>query len=269
MRIYKVIFIFIISLIFFSSCSLISKKYQKTISYEYILDVKNKNCLLIDNIEGNFRIHQTNDSIVKINFKTTLHLKGNELGKEIVPIKFKIDTIENKLVLKVVEKINESRFLKFGKELKEVYELFIPRNLNVEINSNFSDVMINGMNNDFKINLVNGNIFIKNPKGSYIVDIVNGKLKVDADSLKNLTANITNGKFYLYNAQKYQGSFNLNVENGKTISKGINFENIIKSDKKTLIATRGVSENKLEVNVVNGRIYLKENSKTEEEISDK
>lgn len=269
MRIYKVIFIFVISLIFFSSCSLVSKKYQKTISYEYIIDLKNKNYLLIDNIDGNFKIYQTNDTIVKINYKTTLQLKGNELGKEIVPIKFKLDTIENKLVLKVVEKINEYRFLNFGRKFKEEYELFIPRNLNVEINSNFSDIILNGMNNDFKINLVNGNIFIKNPKGSYIVDIVNGKLKVDADSLKNLTANITNGKFYLYNAQKYQGSFNLNVENGKTISKGINFENIIKSDKKTLIATKGASENKLEVNVVNGRIYLKENAKTEEESSDK
>lgn len=269
MRIYKVIFIFFISLIFFSSCSLVSKKYQKTISYEYVLDVKNKNCLLFDNIDGNFKIYQTNDTIVKINYKTTLNLKCNGLGKEIVPNKFKVDTIENKLVLKVVEKINEYSFLKFGRKFKEEYEIFIPRNLSVEIISNFSDIILNGMDNDFKINIVNGNILIKNPKGSYIVDIVNGKLQVDADSLKNLIANITNGKFYLYNAQKYQGSFNLNVENGKTISKGINFENIIKSDKKTLIATRGESENKLDVNVVNGRIYLKDNSKEEEERSDK
>ncbi|MCX7834420.1 MAG: hypothetical protein N2490_09455 [Ignavibacteria bacterium] len=265
MKIIKILFLFTLTIILLPSCSLINKKYKKSFTYEYSVDVSNKSTIIFDNLDGNFKIYQTEDSVVKMNYKTSILLKKNELGKEIIPLKLKIDTLDSKLVVKIVERISEFDFLKIGKDFKDEFEIYIPENLQIEINSDISNILIDKLTNDFQINLNNGDITIKKPKGNYNVTIVNGKLVVDADSLKNLTANITNGRFYLINSKIYSGNLNLNVENGKISTKGIDFDNIIKSDKKTLIATKGSSENKLNVNIVNGRIYLKENVKQKED----
>lgn len=268
MRIFKILLIIISFAIFFSACSIINKKYQKTFSYDYNVNTYGKNVVLIDNLNGKFKIIQSDDSVLRINYKTTLILKKNELEKELIPLKLKVDTLNDKLVIKVIEKISEIKFLKFGKSHKEDYEIYVPKNLIMEINSNFSDIYIENLINDFRINLVDGDVKIKKPKGNYTINIVNGKIQTDADSLKNLSVNITNGKFYLLNSNEYYGNFNLNVENGKILYKQLNFDNIIKSDKKSFVAKRGASDNKLSVNIVNGRIYLKENAEEEEKNTD-
>lgn len=264
MRRYKVLSIIISFLIIFPARSLINKKYQKTITYEYNIDSHGKKLLSINNIDGKLNFIQTEDSVIRINYKTSIRVKKRELNKEITPLKLGVDTVDDKIILKVVEKTSEYNFLNFGKVQKDEYDIFVPINLAIEINSNFSDVYVDNTANDFKINLINGDVIANKPKGNYSVNIINGKFKIDADSVKNINVNITNGKFYLQKASLYFGDFDLNIENGKILNSGISFDSTVKSDKKTLVAKRGKSENKLVVNIVNGRIYLRDNVKVED-----
>lgn len=245
-------------------CSLFSRKYEKTVTENATVSAVNKEALMLENTNGDIRIHKSTDSLINIKVERTVFLKKSELEKDIDWIDINIDT-SGKIVKVNIDILRELQFFNFKVGSTDI-DIYVPENLFLNIKGTNSDVEFDDIKNDVKLDITNGKVKSQNVSGNLEVDITNGKIYAAPDSGKDCNLNVTNGNVILETDDKTEGNFDLSVRNGKIDGGNYKFDTTFVKEKGYLKAKSGSSGNRITVKVTNGKIKLsKVENRTDED----
>lgn len=244
----------------FNGCGFMSKKYTKSETEEIRINTAGKRKLSLENISGNIRIVKNSDSstlIIKALKETKV--KKKELETPFDEIKIETDTnSENISVRTVISKNDGIKFFSLSKNPTVNYDLYVPENIEIEIENINGDLSTKNLNNSLKISLVNGDVEIENYTGTLNCEITNGSFYGEVDSTEGINVSIINGSITL----NLSNFMNANIE-AETVNGKISDENIqlreLRKEKKYLKAKIGNQESDVEIKIetVNGKIKLK------------
>jgi len=254
-----ILLFFLTGLIFvsFFGCSLFSKKYEKKEVTEYKINVTGKKLFSVDNINGNIKISRnTTDSLLRIKAELYAYVSKKELNEPLDRIKIKIDSSGNEVSLNS-EYYREKRFfhLDIGKSDKINYEISVPANLEISIDNTSGKVDIRDIDNDIKLNIINGDVSLINTTGNLNADLTNSKIRCELDSTKGLNIKNVNENITLYLGNAFSGNIKAECVNGKIVTKDLDFK---KSDnsKNSFEGKLGNSDVDVRLETVNGKIFL-------------
>jgi hypothetical protein len=236
---------------------LFSKKYEKKEVTEYKINVKGKKLFSIDNVSGSIKISRnTTDSLLRIKAEVFAYVTKKELNEPLDRIKIKIDSSGNEVSFNS-EYYREKKFFHFdvGKSDKINYEISVPSNLDISVDNTSGKVDISDIENNIKLDVINGDINMFNTSGSLNIDMTNGKIKCELDSTKGLNISNINGNITLNLGSTFSGKINANCVNGKVITRDLEFK-YSDNSKNTFEGKLGNSDVGVKLETVNGKIYL-------------
>jgi DUF4097 and DUF4098 domain-containing protein YvlB len=265
MRNLKLFLILILITALVSGCSVFSRKYQKTVTDNATVSAVNKKALMLENTNGDIRIHKSADSLINIKVEKTVFLKKSELDKDIDWIDINIDT-SGKIVKVSIDILRELQFFNFKAGGSTDIDIYVPENLFLSIESTNSDIEFDNVRNDVKLVVSNGKVKSQKLSGNLEAEMTNGKIYAAPDSGKDCNLNVTNGRVYLETDEKTAGNFELSVKNGKIDAGNFKFDTTLVKEKGYLKAKSGNTENRITVKVANGKIKLsKVENRTDED----
>ncbi|MBN1632740.1 MAG: hypothetical protein JW917_01080 [Ignavibacteria bacterium] len=247
-----------------SGCSLFSRKYEKLVSENAIISSIDKEALILENTNGDIRIHKSSDSLINIKVEKTVYLKKSELDDNIDWININIDS-SGKIVKVTIDIIREIRFFNLKAGGSTDIDVYVPENLFVSIESTNASAEFDKIKNDVKIKITNGKVKAENITGNMEAYLTNGKIYAAPDSGKDCNLKITNGNVYLDISGKTTGNFDISVTNGKIDAGSVKFDSIEEKQKNYLKAKIGETTNRITVKVTNGKIKLSEDDKKNNE----
>ncbi|MBK8550421.1 MAG: hypothetical protein IPL53_04895 [Ignavibacteria bacterium] len=244
-----------------NGCGFMGKRYLKTHSEKHEINTFGKSKIKLDNVSGNVKISQSNDSgILIINASKQIKVKKKYLDKPFDEIGVKIDSDGS--VIEISTEINrsgEDGFFKFniGRDQKVDYEIVIPANLEIEIENVNGDITANRLNNDISIDLVNGEVELDGYTGRLNCEITNGSFSAEVDSTRGMDVSTINGGVTL-NLNNFMNA-NLRAEtvNGRITDENLQFR-IEDREKKSLKGKLGTGDSNVDIKIetVNGKIKL-------------
>ncbi|MBL8006715.1 MAG: hypothetical protein JNJ56_04240 [Ignavibacteria bacterium] len=258
----KTIILLLLALIFlqvFNGCGFLAKKYTKSETEEIRINTAGKRKISLENISGNIRIIKSSDSsaiIIKALKETKV--KKKELETPFDEIKIETDTnSENISVRTVINKNVGIKFFNLGRNPTVDYDLYIPENIEIEIENINGDLSAKNLNNSLKISLVNGDAEIENYTGTLNCEITNGSFYGEVDSTEGINVSIINGSITMNLSNFMNANISAETVNGKISNENIQLRELRK-EKKLLKAKIGNQETDVEIKVetVNGKIKL-------------
>lgn len=254
-----IVFFFLLAflLVGIFGCSLFSKRYEKKEVNDFNINTKGKKSLSINNVSGSIKISKnTTDSILRVKAEVITYVSKKELNKSSDELRIKIDTSGNDISFDN-EYYKEKRIFHFdiGRKDKINYEISVPQNLDITIENVSGKIDIDNIENNLKIDLVNGDATLSNTPGNVEVEVTNGKIKCDLDSSKGLNLNTVNGSITLNLSGTFSGYFRADCVNGKVVVKDLDFKKYEES-KKSFEGKLGESNVNVKLETVNGKIYL-------------
>jgi hypothetical protein len=257
--------VILISLLFLivnlSSCGIMSKKYSKSDTSEFIISTTGKSELYLDNINGDIKIFKSNDSgFVKIIALKEVRVKKKYRDTPFDEIKVNIDTTGNTIAIKTEMKKSKGDFIKFDfhKSPYVDYEIWVPDNLEIKIDNVNGKIIADTLSNSISIHNVNGDVDLGKSSGMIVCEIINGNFNASADSTIGISVKIVNGKVNLLLSNVINADFDISTLNGSINYEQINFREMNK-EKKRLRGKSGTLHENLPViklETVNGKINL-------------
>lgn len=256
----KTIILVLLAAIFFlgfNGCGFMGKKYTKSETEEIRINTAGKKKISLENISGNIRIIKSPDSsvlIIKALKETKVRKK--DLQTPFDEIKIETDTnSENISVRTVINKNGEIKFFNLGRNPTVNYDLYIPDNIEIEIDNINGDLSAKNVNNSLKVSLVNGDADIDNVSGSMNCEITNGSFSGEVDSTQGIDISIINGSITFILSNFMNANIKAETVNGKISDENIQLRELRK-EKKILKAKIGNQETDVEINseTVNGKI---------------
>ncbi len=253
----------LLSLVLLTSagCGIFSKKYLKTETVNQKISTTGKTKLVIDNVNGSITISRSKDSNM-VNLKATKEVKVQKkfLNTPLDEIEIKFDTVSSILRITTELTKNEDQGIfrvDIHKEQRVDYEVQIPSNLEVELQNINGNIISNDLNNDLKIDLVNGEVSLYKYSGSLNCDMTNGSFSAEIDSTRGLQIQTVNGKITLTLNNNINANLRAETVNGKISDDNLRFRNVSK-DKKQFRAKLGNEDSNIDIKTetVNGNIKL-------------
>ena len=157
----------------------------------------------------------------------------------------------------VINKNVGIKFFNLGRNPTVDYDLYIPENIEIEIENINGDLSAKNLNNSLKISLVNGDAEIENYTGTLNCEITNGSFYGEVDSTEGINVSIINGSITLNLSNFMNANISAETVNGKISNENIQLRELRK-EKKLLKAKIGNQETDVEIKVetVNGKIKL-------------
>lgn len=258
----KIIFVLfiLVTLITLQGCSLLTRRVEKSETKELIINTKGKESLSIDNIHGDITVKKSeSDTVAFIKIKCTVKVPKNRYDENLSNIKVDLDTSSKDI--KINTDITQEGDLKFffdNFRNKTSIEITVPKNLKLIIDATNGDVSVKNIENDVTIDLTNGDISLDNVTGKYKIETTNGNLTCDIDSTKGIDAAITNGKTKMNISKTFSANLDFEVTNGKIIIDEKIIPTVEMKDKKSFKGKIGNSDSQVKINIINGKINLKQ-----------
>ncbi len=226
------IFIIITFLVSFgiNGCGLLSKKYTKTETSNYKIYAGNKKKVTLENINGNVMISQMSDSnSLTIKAFKEIKVKKKYLETPFDEIEVQLDT--NSEIISVKTEINQKgsdSFFKFGREQRVDYEVYLPANIEIEIDNVNGNVVLNGANNNLTVSLINGDINVSNFTGKLECEITNGSFSGKIDSTNGIDINTINGGITLFLNNYMNANIRAESINSRITDENLQFRDLMK-----------------------------------------
>lgn len=257
------IFILLIftSVLSLSSCGLFSKKYLKTQTEDFRINTAGKSKFKLDNVRGSVTITHSNDSgALIIKARKEIKVKKKYLNTPFDEIKIKLDTISNiiKIETDVTKDREDSGFnFSIGREQRVDYEIQIPSGIAIDIENVSGNVTADYLDNDLKIDLVNGEVSLEKYTGRLECEIKNGQFSGHIDSTRGVSVSTINGSVTLYLNNFMNASVRAETVNGKITDENLKFKEVIK-EKRLFKGKLGTGESNIDIKIetVNGKIRL-------------
>lgn len=245
--------------LFTSGCGLISKKYTKSDSREYTFNSENKKKLRLENINGDITISRSSDSgSLKIKAYMEIKVRKKYLNTPFDEINIEIDTNTNEIIVKTdITNKGSDDFFNIGRSQKVDYNIYIPENLNLEIDNTNGDVFTGNISNNIEIHNVNGSADFKSFHGKLLCEITNGSVSGEIDSTRGINIDLVNGSITLKLSNYLNAYLKAETVNGRVTEENLELKDVIK-DKKKLKAKIGYPDSESEINLetINGKIKL-------------
>jgi len=242
-----------------NGCGLLSKKYTKTETTNYKLYSRNKKKVTLENINGNVMISQTSDSnSLTIKAFKEIKVKKKYLETPFDEIEVELDTTSEIISVKTeINKKGSDSFFKFGREQRVDYEVYLPANIEIEIDNVNGNVVLNGSNNNLTISLINGDIDVNNFTGKLGCEITNGSFSGKIDSTSGIDINTINGSITLFLNNYMNANIRAESINSRITDENLQFRDLMK-EKKLLRGKLGNVNTDIDINVEtkNGKIKL-------------
>lgn len=242
-----------------SSCGLISKKYTKSETNEFALNTANKEKLRLENITGDITISKSNDSnSLKIKAYMEIKVKKKYLNTPFDEIKIDIDTNTNEIIVKTdITNKGSDDFFNIGRSQKVDYTIYLPENLDLEIENTNGEIFAGNINNNIDIQNINGSVDFKRFHGKVNCEITNGSVTGEIDSTTGINLNLINGSITLKLSNYINADIKAETVNGRITDENLELKDVIK-DKNKLKAKIGNSDSEIEIKLetINGKIKL-------------
>ncbi|MEO8211208.1 MAG: hypothetical protein ABI840_11675 [bacterium] len=242
-----------------NGCGLLSKKYTKTETSGYKISTGNKKKITLENINGNVMISPINDSnTLTIKAFKEIKVKKKYLETPFDEIEVEIDT--NSEVISVRTEIRQKGsdgIFNFGRNQRVDYEIYVPANIEIEIDNVNGNITSNGANNILKVTLVNGDVELNNFTGRVDCEITNGSFSGRIDSTNGIYINTINGGITLYLNNYMNANINAESVNSRITDENLQIRDVMK-DKKQLRGKLGKinTDVNIKVETIYGKIWL-------------
>lgn len=205
---------------------------------EWNFDLNKDGSVEVKNVSGDIRISSWEQDSVKL---IARKVAGNQ--KDLETIKIEIDSSKNKLKIKT--RINNGpRLFRWTSNLTVHYEIFIPRETSVEIDSVSGDVRVNGVGGSFNGDVISGDVEVNGVKGPVDIDSKSGNIEiagaengVECDTVSgNMSLTDISGKADLETVSgsirinRLKGSVNAETVSGNIILLGIEDAQRVKTE---------------------------------------
>jgi hypothetical protein len=255
----KIKFLFTIILLIFialvtNSCKYLSgKKNQPKFDKVYIVDTTGISYILVSNSGGNITVNSApSDSVIRIRVFGVLDTKSKDSID--LPTFYKLDTISSTLT--IYEPEWKKKIFSFSFKKNEVnYEISIPLLLKLRINNTNGNIKLENFAGNTTAQTVNGSIQLSGIFGTVSAQTTNGKIRAEIDSVTACTLTTVNGKIELALSNSFSGKVLANYMNGKVINKDIVFDKV-ESERNRYFGIRGKSNSEVNLETVNGNIYI-------------
>lgn len=251
-----------ITLLSVSGCGMFSKKYTKAKTDEYRLNTAGKKKVKLDNVNGTVTITHSNDSgALLVKAVREIKVKKKYLDTPFDEIEIKIDTTGSNISIATeIEKKGEDGLFKFNiaRGQRVDYEIQIPSGLDIEVENVHGNIVASSLDNDLKIDLVNGKVSLENYSGLLECEITNGEFTGHIDSTRGININTVNGSVSLFLNNYINANLRAETSNGKIVDDNLNFRDVIKEKGlfKGKLGNGGNANVDIKVETVNGRIKL-------------
>lgn len=248
-----------IALTYFQGCGFISKKYTKSETSEFSVNTVSKRKLKLENINGNITVSRSSDSTsLKIKAYKEIKVKKKYLNTPFDEIIIDVDSNSQDIIIKtVISNKGSDGFFNIGRSQNVDYNIYVPENLDIEIENVNGEIIAGEINNDLSIENVNGNAEINNFQGKLNCEITNGSLSGEIDSTRGVNINIINGSISLKLNNFLSANLNVQTVNGKITDEELTLKDVVR-DKKHLRAKIGNADTDTEIKIetINGKIKL-------------
>ncbi len=248
---------FIISV---NGCGLMGKKYLKSKSEQHQISTLDKKKIKISNITGNIVLSHSNDTaMVTIKASKEIKVKKKYLDTPFDEITIDIDTLSSIIEIKSVISGNDDGVFKFNnnRDIRIDYEIYIPSNIDIEVENVHGNITSGDLNNDIKIDLVHGDVDLENYTGRIDCEITNGSFSGKIDSTKGIDLNTINGNVTLILSNYMNVNLRAETVNGRISNENLDFR-LVDKERNIFKGKLGNSDLKSDIKIetVNGKIKL-------------
>jgi len=242
-----------------NGCGLLSKRYTKTETSNYKIYAGNKKRISLENINGNVMISQISDSnTLTIKAHKEIKVKKKYLETPFDEIEIQLDTSSE--IISVKTEINQKGsdgIFNFGREQRVNYEIYLPSNIEIEVDNVNGNVVSSGVNNNLTISLINGDIDVSNFTGKLECEITNGSFSGKIDSTSGIDINTINGSVTLFLNNYMNANIRAESVNSKIMDENLQLRDLMK-EKKLLRGKLGNVNTDVDIKIetINGKIRL-------------
>ncbi len=244
-----------------NGCSMMGKRYVKSNSEQHQISSSGKKKIKLENITGNIIISRSSDSgLVSVKALKEIKVKKKYLDKPLDEIEIRIDTSGN--IINISSEYNDNRddgFFKFNisRDRRIDYEITVPANLEVEVENVNGDFTAKNLDNDIKIDLVNGDADLTDYTGKLDCEITNGSFTGEIDSTRGVDISTINGSVTLNLNNFMNANIKAETVNGRIVEENLQFR-VIDKEKKMFRGTLGNADSNTDIKIetVNGKIKL-------------
>jgi len=256
----KIIVIIVCSIaIGINGCGLLSKKYTKTETSNFRIYAGNKKRISLENINGNVMISQISDSnTLTIKAFKEIKVKKKYLETPFDEIVVELDT--NSEIISVKTEINQKgsdAIFNFDRKQRVDYEIYLPSNIEIEIDNVNGLVTTSGLSNNLTISQINGDVDVSNFTGKLECEITNGSFSGKIDSTNGININTINGNVTLFLNNYMNANIRAESVNSRITDENLQFRDLMK-EKKLLRGKLGNINTDVDIKIetINGKIKL-------------
>lgn len=248
-------------LVSLNGCGSMGKRYLKSSSEQHQISASGKKKVKLENVTGNITVRRSSDSgSVFLKASKEIKVKKKFLDKPFDEIDIRIDTSGS--LISISTEYNNNRddgFFRFniGRDRRVDYEISIPEDMDLEIENVNGVFSAKDLNNDLKIDLVNGEVDLINYTGRLDCEITNGSFSGEIDSTRGIDISTINGSVTLHLNNYMNANVRAETVNGRITEENLQFR-IIDKEKKMFKGTlgNGDSNTDIKIETVNGKIKL-------------
>ncbi|MEO6694234.1 MAG: hypothetical protein ABIY50_01745 [Ignavibacteria bacterium] len=259
MKLKKLLILILFTAAAFNGCGLLSKKYTKIETSDYKIYGGNKKKILIENINGNVTISQTSDTDhLTIKAYKEIKVKKKYLETPFDEINIMLDTNSENISVKTeISKKGSDGIFNLSREQRVDYEIYLPGNIEIEIDNVNGKVISSVVKNNLKITLINGDVDISNFTGKLACEITNGSFSGKIDSTSGIDINTINGSVTLFLNNYMNANLKAESVNSRITNENLQFRDLMQ-DKKLLRGKLGNvnSDTHINIETINGKIKL-------------
>lgn len=236
-------------------CSLLKKRVSKTEKVEYKVDGTGKTSISVDNTNGRINVSRSKDTlgVITIKAEKTADVKHDEQDEPIRNVEINIDSSGNELKIET-EITSEGGFFRKHRSAKVNYDIEIPANLNVKVETVNGTITLSRIDNEVIAHTVNGSINVNSCPGELNLESVNGKVTCNVDSLTNgINVNVVNGTVKIGGLKNVNADVEASTVNGRVKFSNLNFTDLV-SEKRNLKGKLGTGGSRINISAINGSV---------------
>ncbi|MEO6694399.1 MAG: hypothetical protein ABIO41_04280, partial [Ignavibacteria bacterium] len=164
---------------------------------------------------------------------------------------------ENISVKTEISKKGSDGIFNLSREHRVDYEIYLPGNIEIEIDNVNGKVISSVVKNNLKITLINGDIDISNFAGKLECEITNGSFSGKIDSTSGIDINTINGSVTLFLNNYMNANLKAESVNSRITNENLQFRDLLQ-DKNLLRGKLGNvnSDTHINIETINGKIKL-------------
>lgn len=242
-----------------NGCGFIAKKYTKTETTTHNISVVNKKSVSLKNVHGNVMISQNSDSnMMTIRAFKEIKVKKKYRDTPFDEIEIEIDTSSD--IISISTEINQKgsdKLFNFGRNQRVDYEIYLPPNIDIEIDNVNGNISSSGARNNLNISLINGDVDLSYYTGRIECEITNGAFSGKIDSTSGIYVNTINGGITLFLNNYINANIFAESINSRITDENLQLRDLMK-EKKLLRGKIGNTNTDVDIKIesINGKIKL-------------